>query len=360
MTNIVHVKLIIFFVALSWLVANAPLIGVLVRHYSSPQLCWKVWTSIPNRYLFNLLFMPALAFAAYSVWELLAYLIGAEAHGLPKGHLLLTLSHSQFSLPIAVAMASLFTAWDYAAGNYCYADYWPPVAAATFAARDVVLAPAAGATAAPLPRSGPAFDMDALQGKLLGNTASTREARSFLVNVLKDSASHTDPLMLNLNLVRVWVFAFVVWLALDGVLMLAFLRLCVAPREPSVFITASSLSSLSVFIIAIWTALRSYELQEYKAIFEVDSAESVDVLIGIVSLVVGCVALKVCFEWPVIAIFGFLLGPLVAILGSYMFNSYVRQWFGSAMTATNFAVITFVCVTLYVILFTMFIKSKVA
>ena len=312
MASIVHLRYVVLFAALCWLVANAPMIGTLARHWTTPRLCWHVLTSFPNRYLFTFLFLPVFVFTTYSAWELIIHLVRTDA--LPTDHALLLDSRYPPSLFLAIAVAYFTTFWDYTTVNYCYADYKYPFVEASVAARDIILDAGQGQDPPRSPGSQKQYkNLSSLTTKLIDRSASLEEARAFSGLLAQDRATYIDELMFNLNLVNVWVFVFVTWSMIYVLAMLALLKLSIPIRQGAVFTMAMHLSLFGVYNIAIWTAFRSYELKEYHSVFGRDSGESIDLLLGIVILLVGCLFLAVGYGWEIHGIFGFMLGPIVAI-----------------------------------------------
>ena len=75
---------------------------------------------------------------------------------------------------------------------------------------------------------------------------------------------------------------------------------------------------------------------------------------------VGAILLSVCFEKDIRSILSFFVGPVLLVSGSYFACAFVRDWYGSNMSVSNFCVLTFVYIVVLALLYTVFMKGRPA
>lgn len=357
MTEIVHLRSIALLALLCWATANAPLIGAIVKNYRTPDVCWQIFTSSPNRYLFTLVFILPFFFACFVTWELIVDLVQKES--MAPNHVLRYFAKFPVALLLGIIIASIVTLWDYTAGNFNNADLTSPYAHASLEARDLILSADSDAQPA---QTGPVSktELKTLGDNLINHNASVNDAHRFIRHISAEREALIDKTMEHLNLINVWFFAIVTWLALYLVALLALMKLSITVQNESAFWIARYMCVFSIYAIAVWTSFRSYELKEYQQFTQAVSGESIDLLLGLIMMLFGCIFLAICFGRDVQSIVTIMIGPIALVSGSYLAGNYVRGWYGSGMTVTNFFILCLAFSILITALYIVFMKSKPA
>ena len=356
MSSTLNVSILVIVTLALWVVANSPLFAALYRYNSDLRGFWIIFTASPNRYLFSLIFMPMALFASLTAWRLVTHY--AHTAGLPADHLLRFFTAPASVTLLTLIVCSVATFWDYAAGNHNIADLRAPFAVASLKARNILLTEEVAAAKVQLTPEDTALTIEAAANECITGNATKEVAARLLKEVTTQKGQLADNLLVHTNLVNVFVFALLAWLTVYLLALLALAKQGATTGDAALFTMAKQMLFFSLSITALWVSLRAYELHEYRSFVGGESAESLDLFLGVIVVFAGCLFAAFAFDTPVSDILGMMIIPIAIIVGNVVATSLVRSWYGSGMTFPNFAIISAIWVLLLASMYFVFFKGK--
>lgn len=357
MESIIHLKFIIMLAAVCWFFANAPLVAAVWKNFGDWDFLWKIFTSSPNRYLYTLIFMPVLFVCVFSSWGLLQHMLSNSQ--IPENHVLVNIWKFPAILLLSISIASVVTFWDFMAGNYNHADFAKEYARASYISRDLILEQKQLNEDWKLSEQAAEkiTNPNKAAKRLINGEHDISLAIGYLNHVNDNRINFVESIMFHTNLVNVWFFVFSTWLAIYLLVILTMTKTTIGIPHKDIFSMIKYFLIFSIYIVSIWTAFRGYEFREFKEYGWI-SGESIDLFLGLLVILVGSILLSICFEKDMQSIFSFMAFPMTIIFGSFLAFSFVRQWYGSAMTLSNFAILLFAWSATVIILYVLFMKGK--